>query len=365
MSEQNETLHYEIDAALAPLLTALDVLAFISRHMHPPDLPEIVSAMGLADGPVREQMAALAGRVWPEHLAAVITRINTAADATCEAFEELRRSAGKPNGMMEAYGAMRHAIKAQEALYPLTSLLARVSRHFLDEGARGDDGLLARLAAGAGRPGAGILHSASTDSHRRGGFSVYVPESYDETRAHPLIFALHGAGGNGRAFLWAWLRAARTRGAILVAPSSLGQTWALQGPDIDTPNLAGLVEQMRARWNVDAAHMLITGMSDGGSFTYMSGLQAGQPFTHLAPVAASFPPLMLEFYDAGRMKDLPVHITHGALDWLFPAAQGRNMAAALRSFGAKAVYREIADLSHTNPDDEENAEVMDWFLGPG
>ena len=35
----------------------------------------------------------------------------------------------------------------------------------------------------------------------------------------------------------------------------------------------------------------------------------------------------------------------------------------LESFEAKVVYREIADLSHTNPDDEENAEVMEWFLG--
>lgn len=35
---------------------------------------------------------------------------------------------------------------------------------------------------------------------------------------------------------------------------------------------------------------------------------------------------------------------------------------ALRAAGAKVVYREIADLSHTYPR-EENAAIMDWLLG--
>ena len=32
---------------------------------------------------------------------------------------------------------------------------------------------------------------------------------------------------------------------------------------------------------------LLTGMSDGGTFTYVSGLDEASPFTHLAPVAAA------------------------------------------------------------------------------
>jgi phospholipase/carboxylesterase len=352
-----------MNAALHPMLTALDVLAFITRHMNPPDLPAIISAMGYADTPVRDSLAALQSQTWPEHQQSDLARISTAAKTLCEAFEELRRAGAKPNGAMEVYYAMRHAIRAQELLYPMAAQIPLVNQFFLDEAARSDTALLARLEAGAGQPGAGIQHSRSTRSDGRGGFSIYIPESYDAAKAHPVILALHGAGGSGRAYLWSWLRAARTRGAILVSPTSQRQTWALDGPDIDTPNLASLIEQVRARWHVDASHILMTGMSDGGSFTYMSGLQPDQPYTHLAPVAASFPPLMLEFYEPERMKGLPIHITHGGLDWLFPVAQGRNMAAALESFGAKVVYREIDDLPHTYPDDEENSQVMDWFLG--
>ena len=365
MSDQNDLHPDALSAALQPMLTALDVLAFISRHMNPPDLPDIIAALGFADTPVHDAIAALRNHARPEQIQPVIERINTAGGAIGDAFVELRKSRGRPNSLMEAYYALRHAIRAQEVLYPLTSQFPLVSRHFLEEGAREDAGLLARLHAGSGRPDTGVQHSADTSGTARGGFSIYVPETYDPSKAHPVILALHGAGGSGRAFLWNWLRAARTRGAILVSPTSRAPTWALDGPDIDTPNLASLMDQVRERWNVDEKHLMMTGMSDGGSFTYMSGLQPEQPYTHLAPVAASFPPLMLEFYSADRMKDLPVHITHGALDWLFPPAQGRGMAAALESFNARVIYREIGDLSHTNPDDEENAEVMDWFLGEG
>ena len=41
--------------------------------------------------------------------------------------------------------------------------------------------------------------------------------------------------------------------------------------------------------------MLLTGMSDGGTFTYVSGLEASSPFTHLAPVAAAFHPMLVRW----------------------------------------------------------------------
>jgi len=57
--------------------------------------------------------------------------------------------------------------------------------------------------------------------------------------------------------------------------------------------------------------MLLTGMSDGGTFCYVTGFDSASPFTHLAPVAATFHPLMTEMADADRLRGLPVHIVHG------------------------------------------------------
>jgi phospholipase/carboxylesterase len=194
----------------------------------------------------------------------------------------------------------------------------------------------------------------------RGGFWLYVPESYSPDREWPLVVALHGGSGTGRQFLWSWLRDARSRGAILAAPSSIGPTWALTGEDVDTPNLEAIVEIVRANWSVDPKRILLTGMSDGGTFAYVSGLQEASPFTHLAPVSAAFHPLLAQMIDATRLQGLPIHVVHGALDWMFPADMAREAERALKRAGASVTYRELEDLSHTYPR-EMNAAILEWL----
>jgi phospholipase/carboxylesterase len=198
----------------------------------------------------------------------------------------------------------------------------------------------------------------------RGAFSLYVPEYYDPARAWPLVVAMHGGSGNGGAFLWSWLREARTRGFIVIAPTARGQTWSMMEPDVDRPNIDQMVEQVGSDWNLDPAHQLLTGMSDGGTFTYVLGLRGDCRFTHLAPVAAVFHPMMMISADAERVRGLPVHIVHGTQDWMFPPEIAQSAERTLKQAGANVVYREIADLSHTYPRDE-NARILDWFLSAG
>ncbi len=63
-------------------------------------------------------------------------------------------------------------------------------------------------------------------------------------------------------------------------------------------------------------------MSDGGTFTLLSGLDDELPFTHLAPVASSFHPLLLTMTEPSRVMGLPVYLVHGALDWMFSGVDG-------------------------------------------
>ena len=86
-------------------------------------------------------------------------------------------------------------------------------------------------------------------------------------------------------------------------------------------------------------------MSDGGTFCYVTGLESASPFTHLAPVAATFHPLMAEMADAERLRGLPVYLVHGRLDWMFPVQVARQ-TQALSAAGADVTYRELDDLSH-------------------
>ncbi len=362
MSEPDDHLRDAIVVVVARLLDTLDALGFIARHLDPPDIGPLVVTLGDRDVALRAAREGFTGAAWPEHLVPLRNQIERAVEPTLRACDGLRAAVGSADGLRQAYRALRQVSRALEALYPLAAVLPSVSRFFLEPERRDDQALLDRLTVGAARADVqtGVMH-AGDDTGERGGFSAYVPEDYDPARAHPLVMALHGGSGHGRLFLWSWVREARSRGVILVAPTAVGDTWSLMEPKVDSANLARVLEQVAQGWHVDRTHLLLTGMSDGGTFTLLSGLDEASPFTHLAPVAASFHPLLLTMTDRRRVMGLPVYLVHGALDWMFPVSIARTAQRALTAAGAKVTYREIADLSHTYPRDE-NSGMLDWFL---
>jgi phospholipase/carboxylesterase len=108
--------------------------------------------------------------------------------------------------------------------------------------------------------------------------------------------------------------------------------------------------------------MLMTGLSDGGTFCWVSGLDRDSPFTHLAPIAATFHPLMAEVADPERLRGLPILLVHGRLDWMFPVQIARHTSNVLSAAGAEVTYEEIEDLSHCYPR-EMNAQILRWMNG--
>jgi phospholipase/carboxylesterase len=358
----SEAVVDDIVAMLPPLLQSLEALSFIARHLNPPDFGQVMDEAGTPDQALRAVRARLGE--WPEEFADVRAALERASDAALAAFEGLRAVQLGHGDLVAVFRALRHAPRAQEALYPLAARLPPVSQFFVDPPLREDTALSARLA-GPARENTGIIHDHN-EPGSRGGFSLYVPEYYTPDRAWPLVMALHGGSGNGRGFLWSWLRDARSYGAILVAPTATGgaskSTWALMGEDTDSPNLTRILDQVRERFNIDPTKMLLTGMSDGGTFCYVSGLESTSPFTHLAPVSATFHPLMAEMADAERLKGLPVHLVHGRLDWMFPVQVARQTRQLLSAAGAEVTYRELDDLSHCYPR-EMNAEILNWLSG--
>jgi phospholipase/carboxylesterase len=359
----SEAVVDDIVAVLPPLLQTLEALSFVARHLNPPDFDHVMEVAGRPDDSLRAVRPRLGE--WPEEFAGIKRALETSCDAALSAYQGLREVQAGNGDLVSVFRALRYAPRAQEALYPLGAKLPPVSEFFVDPVLRGDAELFSRLAASPNAD-TGIFHDSS-EPGSRGGFSLYVPEYYTPDRAWPLVMALHGGSGNGRGFLWSWLRDARSRGAILVAPTATGSpsnksTWALMGDDADTPNLMRILDLARSRWNIDSKRMLLTGMSDGGTFCYVTGLESASPFSHLAPVAATFHPLMAEMADAERLRGLPIHIVHGRLDWMFPVQVARQTQQALTAAGANVTYRELDDLSHTYPR-EINAEILAWMNG--
>ena len=71
--------------------------------------------------------------------------------------------------------------------------------------------------------------------------------------------------------------------------------------------------------------------------------------------------MLLEMAESERLNNLPVYLTHGALDWMFDVEMARMARDSLTAAGVDLVYREIEDLSHTYPR-EENDRILDWLL---
>ena len=353
-----------IGGLLPPLLHTLERITWVQRHLYPPLAPRLAEELAPSTDAVAGPLGAVEALVCPDELRFMRDRLVEVARQTLDLvadFVEAARSPGEPIGL---YRALRRFARIQEALYPLAPALEPVSRWFLEPARRDDDALVERLRAAALRDDdetrRGVLH-ASNEREVRGGFSLYVPEASDGQAPMPLVVALHGGHGHGRDFLWSWLREARGRGVLVLAPTSRDRTWSIMGgEDVDAPPLQEMVESVAARYPVDRRRVLLTGMSDGATYALLCGFREGMPFTHLAPMCGVLHPILLANGDLGRARGRPVYLVHGALDWMFPIYTAHLARQALEAAGARLVYREVEDLSHTYPRDE-NPRVLDWL----
>ena len=121
-----------------------------------------------------------------------------------------------------------------------------------------------------------------------------------------------------------------------------------------------MIAWIAERWRVDRARILLTGLSDGATYSLLAGLAEGAPYTAIAPVSGVLHPANFANGSLARAAGRRIHLVHGALDWMFPVTLAREAAEALRGAGAEITFHEIEDLSHTYPR-EENARILSWF----
>ncbi len=351
-----------IGEVLSALLGTFERIEWVQRHLFPPLAARLAESLAPCAESLEGALAALEPGAAPDDVRFMRDRLLDVGRGTIElvrAFVDAARTSGEPTAL---YRALRRFPRVQESLFPLAPALEPVSRWFVEPTRRDDDALVRRLRDAALRDDGvrtGVLH-AKNERDTRGGFSLYVPDSWDGQARMPLVVALHGGHGHGRDFLWTWLREARSRAMLVLAPTSVDRTWSLMGDDVDRPRLLERVAFVTARYPVDPEQVLLTGMSDGATYSFLSGLSDGDTFTHLAPACGVLHPWLVTTGELERARDRPIYLVHGALDWMFPVSTARAARDALLAAGARLVYREIADLSHTYPR-EENPLILDWL----
>ena len=356
-SEQFEDLLLSL---IAPLLSGLAVFERHARYIGV--TPEEAMAHELLDVHERLRTASegLREANWPpkaEQIRTMLAEAYRHGLRVLSALDDADMAGFRGRSMRALLGAR---VPMCEAIYPLASHFSVIHKFFLDQ--RKQDipkRIVERSQDDQDLPGG--IHHIENDRKQRGGFSIYVPEAIDRNASYPVIFALHGGSGHGSSMLWSWLRTVRTEEVVLVTPTSLNETWALNDPQQDAQNLQRILDAIRRIVKVDENSIMLTGMSDGGTFTYVLGFGDASPFTHLAPYSSFFDPSLIQFVSRERLLGLPVCITHGVHDTMFPVDMARTASKVLADAGANVVYHEIPDLAHTYPMDL-NPTLVDWFL---
>ena len=118
-----------------------------------------------------------------------------------------------------------------------------VSQFFLEREKQVDFEHIRELAAEAPGENRGIQNQ-NNQPGTRGGFSFYIPENKNRKTPLPLVVALHGSSGHGADFIWNWLKEARSRGFMLLSPTSGGQTWSLESVQEDLSKILKAIDDM-------------------------------------------------------------------------------------------------------------------------
>ncbi|HPD16957.1 MAG TPA: prolyl oligopeptidase family serine peptidase [Planctomycetota bacterium] len=191
---------------------------------------------------------------------------------------------------------------------------------------------------------------------------LYVPKTYDRAKPYPLVVVLHPAGLHGSRFVSAWGLVAERTGAFLVAGPECKDQKKRLWDMADEKDLLATIRKVMATFHVDPSRVLLTGFSQGGTYSYTFGLRSPELFRAIAPVSGALVARPGPEADAILLKarGMGIYIAHGATDDRIPAERARASRARLEQAGFTVTYREVPQLGHFFPDGEPDR-IWAWF----
>ncbi len=211
-------------------------------------------------------------------------------------------------------------------------------------------------------PVAGLMRTAAEGQPQRDCW-LYVPRAYDRSRPCPLVVVLHPAGLPGSRYVTVWGEAAeRAAGAFLVAGPECRDRKKRTWDFADEKDLLATVRKIMATFNVDPARVLLTGFSQGGTYTYTFGLRNPGFFRAIAPAGGALVARPSPESDAilQKARGLGVYVAHGAADNQIPVERARASRERLERAGLTVTYREVPQLGHFLPQGEPDR-IWAWF----
>ncbi|MDW3649385.1 MAG: T9SS type A sorting domain-containing protein [Bacteroidia bacterium] len=208
-------------------------------------------------------------------------------------------------------------------------------------------------------------------------YILYIPASYSDQEAVPLLFNFHGYTSNANAqMVYGDFRSiSDTAGFIIVHPQGTldaeGKThfnvgWGGSNTD-DVGFTDLLLDSLLANYNIDESRVYSTGMSNGGYMSYYLACQLGDRIAAVASVTGSMTPL--QYNGCSPTHPTPVLQIHGTQDNVVPI-NGANWTRSIDDVIQYWVTHnncdetpEISALPNTNATDQSTVEHIVYKNG--
>lgn len=362
MGTENEQYWGTIQKVEGQLVHFLRAFETLQEEIHPAHLTESQAQLRQATGDLFSALTTeLSALSPPPSEKDFHEKLSQAVKYCADAYATFLGGAGRQ--FAEAFLQSRQALcRGLYLLYELRARLPLIQEYWVLPEARPALATLETQAPDAAVP-VGLTHRERTGAHHE--YSLYVPEYYTPQRSWPLIVCLHGGYGHGNEYIWTWLRPAKSRGYLLLSPKSIGPTWSVLNPPLDTRSILAMLEDVCTTYSVDRQRVYLTGLSDGGIFVYLLGLAHSRLFAGIAPIAGELHPMTDPMLRNKQGRETPLLIIHGAKDFIFPVASVRSGQDLLKKIGYNVTYHELPDWGHAYTYRINETLVLPWFESLG
>ncbi len=179
------------------------------------------------------------------------------------------------------------------------------------------------------------------------GYMEYLPQDYDETKKYPIIFFLHGIGERGDSL--EDLDRVAIHGPMKYVVAGEQYPFILIAPQCPSNNYWGglneslnaFVDDMIRTHAVDENRVYLTGLSMGGTGTWMLAMSSPEKWAAIAPVCGSGIP-----WYAASLREVPIHMFHGDDDQAVSVHEAITMLTRVNAAGGDAQIKIYYGVGH-------------------
>jgi poly(3-hydroxybutyrate) depolymerase len=191
---------------------------------------------------------------------------------------------------------------------------------------------------------------------RRGEFAytLDVPERYDPSHRYQVRFQLHGGISNSRENAEQRGRngIGRLAGAeqIYVLPASWNEAPWWTSAQVE--NLRAILDTVKRTYNVDENHVVVSGVSDGGTGAYYVAMRDPTPYASFLPLNGFIGVLNNDDLHIegdlfpGNLRNTPLFVVNGGRDPLYPIAGVEPYLEHLARGQVRITYRPRPEAGH-------------------